>query len=417
MNDFLYGIFPYIAFSLAIAGGIYRYLADRFTFSSLSSQFLESQTLFWGSVPWHYGIVLILLAHLFGALFPRVSAFLLRGSARLFIGEWIGMSLGFFTLLGIIILIIRRLNTSKVRNVTSAMDLILIAILVAQVFTGVSIALFYRWGSLWYLDTAVPWFWSIAGLSPQFGTITALPLIVKFHMFNAFVIIGLFPFTRLVHIFTVPLSYLWRPYQVVIWNRAEEPHAEIAGALPRGQKPVAERFPAVPGGVPQSEITRRGFLAIATGVLTSLVVLAAGIPIIGELIGGIYREKKSQWVKVTDISSFPIGQPVNPTFPMEEVQAYIRQTDLRKVWVVKHSETEVTVFSPICVHLGCHYNWNPQTQHFECPCHGSVYALDGKVIGGPAPRPLDTLPAKIEGGTLFVKWEEFRVGIPEKIPV
>lgn len=113
----------------------------------------------------------------------------------------------------------------------------------------------------------------------------------------------------------------------------------------------------------------------------------------------------------------PIGQPVNPTFPMEEVQAYVRETELRKVWVVKHSETEVTVFSPICVHLGCHYNWNPQTQHFECPCHGSVYALDGKVIGGPAPRPLDTLPQKIEEGTLFVKWEEFRVGIPEKISV
>ncbi len=415
MNDFFYGIFPYIAFSLAVAGGIYRYSAERFTFSSLSSQFLENQALFWGSVPWHYGIVLILLGHLFGGLFPGASAFLLGGPARLFIGEWIGMSLGLFTLLGIVVLIFRRLNQSKILAVTSTMDWILIAALTAQVFAGVTIAIFYRWGSLWYLDTAVPWFWSIASFGPQVDTITTLPLIIKFHMLNAWVIIGLFPFTRLVHIFTVPVSYLWRPYQVVIWNRTEEVRAEIPEALPPGEKPG--HFPAAPAKIPPAEITRRGFLAMATGVLTSFVILIAGIPVIGELIGGIYREKKSSWVKVTDIASLPIGQPVNPTFPMEEVQAYIRQIDLRKVWVVKHSAMSVTVFSPICVHLGCHYNWNPQTQHFECPCHGSVYALDGKVLGGPAPRPLDTLPEKIEGTTLFVKWEEFQVGIPEKIPV
>ncbi len=418
MNDFLYGIFPYIAFSLAIAGGLYRYFANRFSFSSLSSQFLENQTLFWGSIPWHYGIVLILLGHLFGGLFPSASAFLLRGPARLFIAEWIGMSLGFFTLLGIVVLIIRRLSNFKVLAVTTVMDWILVAALVVQVFAGVSIALIYRWGSLWYLDTAVPWFWSIAGLSPQFNTVTTLPLIIKFHMFNAFVIIALFPFTRLVHIFTVPISYLWRPYQVAIWDRrAGAVQGEGAVSLRPEERPEGVFFPAAPGRAPQGEVTRRKFLATATGVRTTIVVLAAGIPIIGEIIGGIYREKKTPWVKVTDIASLPIGQPVNPTFSMQVIQAYILETELQKLWVVRHSDTEVTVFSPICPHLGCHYHWNPQTQHFECPCHGSVYTIDGKVIGGPAPRPLDTLPEKVEGGTLWVKWEEFRVGIPEKISV
>ncbi len=416
MDVFLYGIFPYIAFSLAVAGTLYRYYADRFSFSSLSSQFLENKTLFYGSVPWHYGIVLILLAHLFGGLFPRASAFLLGGLTPLFIGEWIGMSLGLFALLGMVVLIVRHLVYSRVLAVTTVLDWILIAALTAQVAAGVTIALFYRWGSLWYLDTAVPWFWSLAALNPQFAPLTPLPWIVRFHMFNAFVIIALLPFTRLVHLFTFPLSYLWRDYQIFIWNRrgTPAPAKTVEAALP-GQIPELER--PCPGAVAQPVMSRRGFLAMATGLLTFFAAVVAGIPLIGEIVGPIYRQKRKEWVKVTDITSLPVDQPVNPTFAMQVVQAYMRETELRKVWLIKHPDNTVTVFSPICPHLGCHYHWNPQSQHFECPCHGSVYTVDGRVIGGPAPRPLDTLPEKIEEGVLYVQWEEFRVGVPQKVPV
>ncbi len=412
MNDFLYGILPYLAFSLAIAGGLYRYFADRFSFSSLSSQFLESGALFYGSIPWHYGIGLILLAHLVGGLFPAASAFLLRGPARLFAGELIGMSLGFLALLGMVVLIIRRLSNSQVVAVTTTMDWVLIVALTFQAAAGITTALFYRWGSLWYLDTAVPWFWSLAGLNPRFDTVISLPWLVQFHILNAIVIFALFPFTRLVHVVAVPLSYLWRPYQVVIWNRrAAAPAAASEGPIPGGI-PEAE---GPPGVVPSAEISRRGFLAKATGLLTLFVAAAAGIPLIGGMIGGIYREKKREWAKVTEVASLPVNQPVNPTFSMQVTQAYLRETELRKVWVVKQPDNTVIVFSPICPHLGCHYHWNPQTQHFECPCHGSIYALDGKVLGGPAPRPLDTLPEKVEGGTLMVQWEEFQVGVAQKI--
>jgi nitrate reductase gamma subunit len=103
--------------------------------------------------------------------------------------------------------------------VTTNMDWILLVLFGAQVVTGLGIAMGARWGSRWYLDTAVPWLWSIAGFHPDFSTIAPLPALVQFHMLNGFVLIMLFPFTRLVHIFTVPLDYLWRPYQVVIWNR------------------------------------------------------------------------------------------------------------------------------------------------------------------------------------------------------
>jgi nitrate reductase gamma subunit len=413
MNDFFYGVFPYLAFSLALVGSLYRYFGDRFSFSSLSSQFLESGALFYGSIPWHYGIGLILLAHLLGGLFPAASAFLLRGPARLFAGELIGMSLGLLALLGMVVLIIRRFSNSRVLTVTTTMDWVLITALTFQAATGVSTALFYRWGSLWYLDTAVPWFWSLAGLNPRFDTLIPLPWVVQLHIFNAFLIVALLPFTRLVHIVAVPLSYLWRPYQVVIWSHRESMPAATTEEL--GPKSIL-----APGGptrvpLPAAEISRRGFLAKATGLLTFFVAAVAGVPLIGEMIGGIYREKKREWVKVTDVSSFPVNQPVNPTFPMQVTQAYLRETELHKVWVVRHMDNTLTVFSPICPHLGCHYHWNPGSQHFECPCHGSIYALNGKVLGGPAPRPLDTLPEKVEGGILYIKWEEFQVGVARKI--
>ncbi len=220
MKMFLFVAFPYLALTLAILGGVYRYFADRFTYSSLSSQLLENRKLFWGSVPWHYGIILILLAHLAGGLFPRAAAVVLGESIRLVVLELIGMSLGLYAIFGLVVLIVRRLmHGTPVRTVTSPMDGVLLAVLLVQVVSGVGIAMFKRWGALWYLDTAVPWFWSIAGLRPDGSTVAALPGFVQLHMINGFLVILLFPFTRLVHIFTVPISYLWRPYQVVIWNR------------------------------------------------------------------------------------------------------------------------------------------------------------------------------------------------------
>ncbi len=221
MDAFLFIAFPYVAVTLAVLGGIYRYHTNRrFSYSSLSSQLLEHRKLFWGSVPWHYGIVLILLAHLLAGLFPRVAAMILGGPVRLAVLELTGMSLGLYTLFGLVILIVRRLPTdSAARKVTSTMDGVLLAVLLAQVASGVLIALFNRWGARWYLDTAGPWFWSLVRLHPDMSTVAALPPLAKFHMFDGFVVILLFPFTRLVHIVMFPVYYLWRPYQVVIWNR------------------------------------------------------------------------------------------------------------------------------------------------------------------------------------------------------
>ncbi len=215
----LFAAFPYVATVLAIVVGIVRYRSARFTYSSLSSQFLESRALFWGSVPWHYGILIILLAHLGALLFPAGWASLIAAPVRLWALEVTGLTLALAALVGLAVLIVRRVASARVRAVTSRADWVLLAALLVQVGLGFWVALAYRWGSDWYLHTAVPWLVSLAVLAPQVNHVTALPWVVKLHMLGAFVLVAIFPFTRLVHLVAFPWSYLWRPHQVVIWNR------------------------------------------------------------------------------------------------------------------------------------------------------------------------------------------------------
>ncbi len=217
----LFGAFPYVAFALAVIGGIIRYYRDRFTYSSISSQLLENRLLLWGSVLWHYGILVVLLAHLFGGLLPWLSRHLLAVPRILFALELVGLTTAFLALFGIVLLIIRRIIEPRLQVTTTIMDWVLLAVLVLQVVSGISIALTYRWGSLWYSNLAAPWFWSIAHFNPHYAQLYPLPGVVKFHAFNGFLLIALFPFTRLVHIFTVPITYLWRPFQVAMWNNPE----------------------------------------------------------------------------------------------------------------------------------------------------------------------------------------------------
>jgi nitrate reductase gamma subunit len=221
MSDMiLFGAFPYVAVALLIFVGIYRYCVDRYSWSSQSSQFLESRVLFWGSVPWHYAILIILMAHFLAFLFPSGWGVLLGRPIRLYLLEVTGLGLGISTLIALALLIFRRVLNARVSAVTTIVDWLVLAALLLQVASGIYIAFTLRWGSVWYLHTATPWLWSLVKFDPQVQYLAVMPAVVKLHAFNAFLILALFPFSRLVHVVSVPLSYLSRPYQVVIWYRS-----------------------------------------------------------------------------------------------------------------------------------------------------------------------------------------------------
>ncbi len=215
----LFGVFPYVAVALAVAVGIYRYCFDRYSYSSQSSQFLESRALFWGSVPWHYAILLVLLAHLLAFLFPSAWGALLGAPGRLYLLEVTGMALGVVSTIAMLVLILRRVGNARVSAVTTTVDWFLLVALLIQVATGVFIAVTMRWGGFWYLHTVSPWLWSLVSFSPKIQYLASMPFVVKLHAVNAFFLVALFPFSRLVHVVSIPLAYISRPYQLVVWYR------------------------------------------------------------------------------------------------------------------------------------------------------------------------------------------------------
>lgn len=212
-------VLPYVSMVLFLVGTIHRYRNETFTYSSLSSQLLENKQHFWAVVPFHYGIISVLAGHAVAFLVPRSILLFNSKPLRLYILEISALIFGITTLIALLALIARRVTDPRVNVVTSKADWILYAMLAVQVFSGVYVAVFYRWGSAWFAASAAPYLWSLLKLNPQIAVIAAMPFAVKLHIVNAWLVIAFFPFTRLVHILVVPNQYLFRKRQVVRWYR------------------------------------------------------------------------------------------------------------------------------------------------------------------------------------------------------
>lgn len=219
LDVILFGALPYVAIVLFVGVSITRYRKEPFTFSSLSSQFLESRRLFWGSVPFHIGIIVLFFGHLIGFMFPRHVTMWNAMPIRLFILEATALAAALLTLVGLIGLIVRRATSARLRVNTSIGDILVYIALLFCIVTGLWVATSLRWGSAWYTHTLVPYLWSILVLQPDIARVAELPLAAQLHVIAALCLFALFSFTRLVHILVAPVPYLWRPVQLVIWNR------------------------------------------------------------------------------------------------------------------------------------------------------------------------------------------------------
>jgi nitrate reductase gamma subunit len=226
----LFGALPYLAFALALVVSIQRYRRDGFTVTSLSSEFLEKRWLFWGTVPFHIGILLLFVGHLVGFLIPQQVAAWNGSPLRLLVLEGTALTAGLLTLVGLVILMVRRARDARLRAVTTPVDLVAYALLLFQVVTGLWIALGQRWGSAWYAHVLVPYLRSVFLLKPDVKQMGDLPLIVRLHAVGAFVFIATFSATRLVHMLVAPIPYLWRSVQIVLWNRRRSERGALRGA-------------------------------------------------------------------------------------------------------------------------------------------------------------------------------------------
>lgn len=216
MNAFLFGLLPYITAGVAVAGLLWRFGAARHTVTTESSQLLESRLLAWGSVAWHYAILVVLLVHLVAMVFPRAVVSAMASPTRLLVIEAIGLAFGLTALCGLLVLAVRRF---RLRAGKRGLDWLVLAALLVQVVSGVLVAATARWGLAWFPHVATPWLASLARLAPRVDFLASLPLAVKVHLAGAFVLLALLPWTRLAHMLVAPVGYLWRLPQIVVWRR------------------------------------------------------------------------------------------------------------------------------------------------------------------------------------------------------
>ena len=148
--------------------------------------------------------------------------------------------------------------------------------------------------------------------------------------------------------------------------------------------------------------TRRNFSAIAIHGIWAVIVAALGLPAAGYLLIPAKFRRKNDFVEAGDISQLSPQAPLELAFRRNRVDGWRVVSEKSTAWVVKLPDNNVVAYAPQCTHLGCAYHWDQRRTHFVCPCHNSVFSLDGKVQEGPAPRPLDRYQTKIEGTKLLL---------------
>lgn len=147
---------------------------------------------------------------------------------------------------------------------------------------------------------------------------------------------------------------------------------------------------------------RRSFHLAVIYVCNALMGLALAVPTLAYLLVPARSRKKSAFVDAGDISQLTVGTPVEMSFQQSRIDGWRAVTEKRTAWVVKTADNNVVAYGPQCTHLGCAYHWDDPTKQFVCPCHASYFSIQGAVLTGPAPRPLDRYVTKIENNRLQV---------------
>jgi nitrate reductase gamma subunit len=221
LNQFLFGIYPYVALAVFFAGSLLRFDRDQYSWKSDSSQLLRAGQLRWGSNLFHVGILGIFFGHLVGLLTPVEVWHVLGVSAgaKQMIAIVAGGAAGLLCLAGLVLLLQRRLTEPRIRATSRPMDIFILVLLLAQLLLG----LFSITVSLQHLDGAemlrlMAWAQHIVTFRGDAATYVAeAPLVFKLHLVLGMTIFLVFPFSRLVHIWSgfAAVGYVVRAYQVV----------------------------------------------------------------------------------------------------------------------------------------------------------------------------------------------------------
>ena len=255
LHGFLFGVYPYICLTVFLLGSLIRFDRDQYTWKSDSSQLLRTGLLRWGSNLFHVGILFLFFGHLVGLLAPHAFyAHFLEASVKQKIAIYSGGLFGVICFIGLSMLIYRRMFDERIRYTSHKTDLAILIILWIQLVVGL-ITLPFSWahsdGSVMLI--LADWAQRILTLRTVNAEVLAgLPWPYLFHIVFGMTIFLLFPFSRLVHVWSgfASVGYLFRPYQVVRSRRLDVGATTRTAARPQQQPVQATKLASQPAGTP-----------------------------------------------------------------------------------------------------------------------------------------------------------------------
>jgi nitrate reductase gamma subunit len=245
VHNALFGVYPYIAIAVFLLGSLVRFDTDQYGWRSKSSQFLRRKQLVWGSILFHVGILGILGGHAVGLLTP-VAVFDAIGISHGFkqgLAIVAGGLFGTACFIGLAMLLHRRVFDPRIRKTSSGSDIAVLGLLFVQLLLGLAtipLSLGHMDGHM--MVQFMNYVQGIVVLAPAPELIADVPAVFKLHMFLGFTILLVFPFTRLVHVWSAPVAYLGRRYQVVR-TKARQVPVEADADLPPYVAPQPKRRP------------------------------------------------------------------------------------------------------------------------------------------------------------------------------
>jgi nitrate reductase gamma subunit len=216
---------PYAAIALFLAGHVWRYRTDQYGWTTRSTQILESRRLKWGSPLFHLGALAAIGGHVLGIVIPTswTETVGVSGETYHAVSATAGTIAGVACAAGLVILVWRRAASPRVRVTTTRMDVLVYGLLVVVIGLGLAetVGRNALGGGYDYRATVAVWFRSIAFFHPEPDTMVGVPILYQLHAASAWLILAAWPFSRLVHAWSIPLQYVGRPY--ILYRRKWAP--------------------------------------------------------------------------------------------------------------------------------------------------------------------------------------------------
>jgi menaquinol-cytochrome c reductase iron-sulfur subunit len=150
-------------------------------------------------------------------------------------------------------------------------------------------------------------------------------------------------------------------------------------------------------------MSRREFVGIVTAAAGTIMGAIVGIPAIGYLIApALTKITGDAWIPAGPLESYPVGVPTLFNFNRTKVNGWEKTVNSYGVYIIRGADGSIQAFSNTCTHLSCRVNWQQDAGAYICPCHDAYFAIDGQIISGPQPRPLDPYETKVEENNLFI---------------